>query len=147
MSRSQDTTYPSNMLRRLTRECQLAKSQSSFNVTIDDQNIRFWQVVLTAPSGTLYEGEVFLIELLFPENYPFSPPASICLSGVEHPNIDPLGKICHEILNTGWNAGYNGLAIITCIYDLICNPDFENPAQPTVSVQSPPESSSRTTGS
>lgn len=38
---------------RFIKECKTAKSQTTFNVTIDEQNMRLWQVVLTAPSGDL----------------------------------------------------------------------------------------------
>jgi ubiquitin-conjugating enzyme E2 D/E len=63
-----------------------------------DDSILIWKGSITGPESTPYEGAKFIIELIFPENYPFSPPTFKFITKVYHPNIDEQGNICIAML-------------------------------------------------
>ncbi len=57
------------------------------------------------PSGTPYEGGVFLVDILIPVNYPFEPPKMRFDTKVWHPNVSSQnGAICLDILKNEWSV-------------------------------------------
>ena len=77
-----------------------------------------WHGNLRGPEGTLYEGGVFHLELVFPTNYPVSPPTIKLFTTVHHPNV--FGNtLCLDILDVnqkqiyqGWTTAYTVEAIL-----------------------------------
>ena len=70
------------------------------------------KALIIGPKGSLYEGGYLLFNILFPKNYPFSPPdvSYVSCNKVRiHPNLyvggnkNGLGKVCLSILGT-WNG-------------------------------------------
>lgn len=78
----------------------------------DDTNIMEGLIMITGPEDTPYEDGMYIFEIQFPENYPYSPPIvkMITQDGVTrfHPNFYRNGKVCLSILNTwrgeGWTS-------------------------------------------
>jgi hypothetical protein len=68
-------------------------------VFVGQDNVLFWKVIVTGPTGTLYSGYNWLLSVEFhPSAYPFRPPAVRFVTPIYHCNISDDGKICHEIL-------------------------------------------------
>ncbi|KAK0567746.1 ubiquitin-conjugating enzyme E2 N [Tilletia horrida] len=63
-----------------------------------EDNLRYFDVVISGPSGSPFEGGSFKLELFLPEEYPLAPPKVRFLTKIYHPNIDKLGRICLDIL-------------------------------------------------
>lgn len=58
-------------------------------------NLQHLRGEILGPSGTVYEGGVFEIDIVIPEKYPFEPPKMKYLTKVWHPNISSqTGAIC-----------------------------------------------------
>ena len=55
-----------------------------------------------SPQGTNYEGGVFFLDIVFPEDYPFKPPKITFNTKIYHPNITSEGGICLDILKDAW---------------------------------------------
>jgi Ubiquitin-conjugating enzyme len=53
---------------------------------VDESNPFEWQVILTGPPDTLYDGGLFKAKLSFPPDYPFMPPTMRFVSDMWHPN-------------------------------------------------------------
>ena len=64
----------------------------------DDNNARYFKVVVAGPEGSPFQGGVFKLELFLPEDYPMSAPKVRFITKIYHPNIDKLGRICLDIL-------------------------------------------------
>ncbi|XP_054012798.1 ubiquitin-conjugating enzyme E2 G2 isoform X2 [Hylaeus anthracinus] len=55
--------------------------------------------VQTGPEGTCFEGGVFPAKLIFPPDYPLSPPKMQFTCEMFHPNIYADGRVCISILH------------------------------------------------
>ena len=71
-----------------------------------------WHGNLRGPEGSHYEGGVFHFEIVFPKNYPVSPPKITPFTHIPHPNV--IGNnICLDMLDIkekkiyqGWTSAY-----------------------------------------
>lgn len=58
-------------------------------------NLRHLQGTIQGPSGSPYEGGVFVVDIVIPGNYPFEPPKMKFITKIWHPNISSqTGAIC-----------------------------------------------------
>ena len=62
-----------------------------------------WEVSLTGPLGTPYEGGRFLLRIRFPSNYPFDPPELTFATKIFHPFVSSTGQICVDALGRFWS--------------------------------------------
>ncbi|RDD41043.1 Ubiquitin-conjugating enzyme E2 G2 [Trichoplax sp. H2] len=66
---------------------------------LDEENFFEWEALICGPEGTPFEGGVFRTQLIFPSDYPLSPPKMRFLCEIFHPNIYPDGRVCISILH------------------------------------------------
>lgn len=55
-----------------------------------EDNLRYFNVEITGPSQSPFEGGVFKLELFLPEEYPMQAPKVRFLTKIYHPNIDKV---------------------------------------------------------
>lgn len=72
-----------------------------------------WHANIRGPEGTAFEGGVFHCEIVFPQDYPVSPPTIRLFTPVPHPNVLGETSICLDILDVkqkqiyqGWTSAY-----------------------------------------
>jgi ubiquitin-conjugating enzyme E2 G2 len=53
---------------------------------INEENFFEWEALITGPEGTCFEGGVFPAKLIFPADYPLSPPKMQFTCEMFHPN-------------------------------------------------------------
>ena len=71
-------------------------------VTSDDPS-ETWLVNLAGPINTPYEGGFFLLEIDFPDSFPFKPPTVRWITRIYHPSIQmDTGKMCHCSYKKNW---------------------------------------------
>lgn len=70
-----------------------------FRVEPDESNLMEWTVWIAGPPDTPYEKGQFKSRLVFPSDYPCSPPILTIVSEFWHPNVYPDGKVCISILH------------------------------------------------
>ncbi|KAJ4461291.1 putative Ubiquitin-conjugating enzyme E2 D2B [Paratrimastix pyriformis] len=97
---------------------------------IDEQNIFHWQATLLAPEDTPYRGGIFFLDIDIPTNYPIKPPKVKFTTPVFHPNIDPTGKICLDMLTESWVPIFNISKVILQIYSLFQSPNPDSSLNP-----------------
>ncbi|KAI9598980.1 cyclin-specific ubiquitin carrier protein E2-C [Syncephalis fuscata] len=90
-------------------------------------NLLSWAGTITGPAGTIYQGLVFKISMLFPTDYPFSAPMVRFESPCYHPNVDDNGNICLDILKEEWSAIYNAQTILISLQSLLGEPNNDSP--------------------
>jgi len=90
----------------------------------DETDMLRGQAVIVGPPDTPYWGGYYLLELLFPPNYPISPPKIVFYTndGVTrfNPNLYKNGKVCLSIVNTWRGPQWTGCQTISSILLCIC---------------------------
>uniref|UniRef100_A0A182JVG4 Ubiquitin-conjugating enzyme E2 G2 n=1 Tax=Anopheles christyi TaxID=43041 RepID=A0A182JVG4_9DIPT len=66
---------------------------------ISEENFFEWEALITGPEGTCFEGGIFTAKLIFPPDYPLSPPKMKFTCEMFHPNIFTDGRVCISILH------------------------------------------------
>ena len=84
-----------------------------------DDNFYEWHGNVKAISNNPYKGAVLHFKLVFPKDYPLSPPTVYLLNDeLVHPNVMPDKRICIDIFEKnkgsykGWKSGYTVLSIL-----------------------------------
>eukprot|EP01147_Barroeca_monosierra_P011070 gene11070-3137_t len=98
----------------------------------DDSNIYEWVSTIMGPEKTPYEGGVFFLDIVFPQDYPFRPPKVTFKTRIYHCNISSSGAICLDILKDQWSAALTISKVLLSICSLLndCNP--EDPLVPSI---------------
>ena len=97
-------------------------------ITLVNDNIVVWDVIIDGPEGTPYEGGKFVVNIDFSDNYPFKCPAMKFKTKIYHPNIkDGTGEICDAAIKNTWVPTLNANYIIKMLKELIENPNGESP--------------------
>jgi ubiquitin-protein ligase len=115
--------------RHILREATSLKQNPPENVEVfvGQDNVLFWKVIVTGPTGTLYSGYKWLLSVEFHSDaYPFRPPDVRFVTPIYHCNISDDGKICHEILQSQWTPQTTMYDVLQQILDLLRKPDPNN---------------------
>lgn len=113
-------------VRRLTKEFKDILS-GGFDVEMVEENTYHWQLAFHGPGNTPYFGGTFILDIIFPENYPFEAPSVHFLTKIYHPNVDHKGNICLAILKDEWSAMITTSKILDVIMSLLVHPNTGNP--------------------
>ncbi|KAJ3438998.1 ubiquitin-conjugating enzyme e2 [Anaeramoeba flamelloides] len=98
------------------------------NAVPDEKNLMEWSAIMFGPEDSAWEGGIFKLKLVFPEEYPNKPPNVKFLSKIFHPNVYNDGRICLDILKNNWSPIYDVSAILTSIQSLLTDPNPRSPA-------------------
>jgi len=93
----------------------------------EGDNIFLWSGTSTGSEGTVYEGYNFKLSLKFPTSYPYEAPQVTFATPCFHPNVDPHGNICLDILKEKWSAAYNVRTVLLSIQSLLGDPNLDSP--------------------
>nr|CAG4643513.1 EOG090X0DZY [Ilyocryptus agilis] len=86
-----------------------------------------WIGTIHGPKGTVFEGMVYKLSLVFCQGYPFTAPKVKFDSPCFHPNVDAHGNICLDILKEKWSALYDVRTILLSIQSLLGDPNNDSP--------------------
>ena len=83
---------------------------------------------LKGPEGTPYEGGVFFVDIVIPQQYPFEPPKMKFENKIWHPNISSqTGAICLDILKDKWSPALQIRTVLLSIQALLSAPNPDDP--------------------
>jgi ubiquitin-conjugating enzyme E2 D len=91
-----------------------------------------WEGVILGPSDSPYAGGVFKLEILFPVDYPFKPPKLQFITKIYHPNINPSGLICLDILKQQWSPALTISKVLLSVTSLLTDPNPDDPFVPEI---------------
>ncbi|KAK8794825.1 hypothetical protein WA158_001806 [Blastocystis sp. Blastoise] len=94
-----------------------------------EDNIYEWIATLPGPPDSPYEKGVFTLHILFPDDYPFSPPKVTFMTRIYHCNINSNGSICLDTLKNNWSPILTISKVLLSISSLLADP---NPSDPLV---------------
>ena len=101
--------------------------QIGCNFSLYDNNLFIWKVSMVGERNTPYEGGMFTIKILFPENYPKNGPEFRFMTKIYHLNVDltnpnVLGHISLSSLNewqtTGQVKGRSVYGVKQALFDI-----------------------------
>ena len=123
--------------KRITKELENLKKDPPVNCSAgpEDDDIFKWTATLMGPSGSPYQGGVFYLNIIFPQNYPFKPPKITFATKVYHPNINSSGGICLDVLKDQWSPALTIDKILLSICSLLEDPNPDDPLVPDIANQ------------
>ncbi|XP_038059441.1 ubiquitin-conjugating enzyme E2 G1-like [Patiria miniata] len=136
------TTGASMLLKKQLKEMESKDGTQGFSAGLsEDDDLFKWEVIIYGPPDTYFEGGFFKAELLFPQNYPNSPPKMRFVSEMWHPNIDKNGDVCISILHEPgddkwgyeeaserWRPVHSIESILISVISMLSSPNDESPA-------------------
>lgn len=104
----------------------MASDTPDYVVEIDSENMSVWKITLAGPSVSPYKGGLFVLQLDFPDQYPFKQPMMKFVTKVYHPSVmQTTGEICHNIIT--WAPTLTALTCIEAVYSLLADPQADHP--------------------
>jgi len=80
------------------------------------------------PDKAPYNKGAFLIDIVFPPEYPFKPPKVSFRTKIYHPNIDEKGQVCLPIVAAeNWKPATKTEQVIQSLVNLVNDPEPEHP--------------------
>jgi len=115
--------------KRIIKETERLVSDSPPGISAapHEDNLRYFDVIMSGPQSSSYEGGSFKLELFLPEEYPMAPPKVRFLTKIYHPNIDKLGRICLDILKDKWSPALQIRTVLLSIQALLSSPNPDDP--------------------
>ena len=115
--------------RRIVKETQRLTQEPVPGITAIpfEDNMRYFNVIISGPDDSPYEAGVFRLELFLPADYPMAPPKVRFLTNIYHPNVDKLGRICLDILKDKWSPALQIRTVLLSIQALLSAPNPDDP--------------------
>ncbi len=124
-------------IRRLRKEWsdinqEIEKSKEKITVKMFNDEITHWHASIKGPKDSPFEDGNFLLDIVFPAEYPFKPPVIKFLNKMYHPNISTIGLICLDILKDQWSPALSVFKVLLSISSLLADPNPNDPLNPDV---------------
>ena len=91
-------------------------------VTICDDDCRHWEACIMGTPGSPYEGGIFFLNVLIPNNYPFSPPRARFITPIYHCNVSADGDLNLDVAGT-WSPALGIRTLLLSIMAILTSPD------------------------
>ena len=109
---------------------------SGVEVKLVNNDYRHWKGRIKGPIDTCYEGGIFDIDIIIPDDYPFKPPIMQFDTKIWHPNISSAtGYICLDILKNEWMPALTIRSTLISLQALMCEPNPKDPVDAVVAKQ------------
>ena len=107
---------------RIQRELKAFIQEPPDNLMVKvGKNMRVWIVTMKGATGTVYEGETFLLRIAFPAAYPTVPPSVYFLPPniPIHEHVYTNGDICLSLLGKDWRPTMTAQSIAVSILSIL----------------------------
>jgi ubiquitin-conjugating enzyme E2 D/E len=90
----------------------------------------------SGPASSPYEGGTFIVDFIFPADYPFKCPEIKFLTKIYHPNIKTdTGEICADIINSNWAPTLDVYHCLETLQSMLLNPSADSPVEAQIATQ------------
>lgn len=127
-------------LKRIKNDIKILKDsnlhENGIYVSFDEDNLLKAKALIIGPyiKDSPYQGGFYFFDILFPNNYPLSPPKvkfmTLNNSVRFNPNLYKCGKVCVSILNTwsgpGWTSSQNLMSVLLSLQSLLHEHPIQN---------------------
>ena len=123
---------------RIKKEYQDLQKEKNSNVEVKLVNgdFRHWKGRIKGPIDTCYQGGIFDVDIIIPNEYPFKPPKMKFDTKIWHPNISSVtGAICLDILKNEWTPALTIRTALISLQALMCEPVPNDPQDAVVAKQ------------
>ena len=123
---------------RIKKEYQDLQKEKNSNVQVKlvNNDIRHWKGRIKGPIDTCYQGGIFDVDIIIPNDYPFKPPKMKFDTKIWHPNISSVtGAICLDILKNEWTPALTIRTALISLQALMCEPVPNDPQDAVVAKQ------------
>eukprot|EP00300_Choanocystis_sp_HF-7_P027127 c32199_g1_i1.p1 GENE.c32199_g1_i1~~c32199_g1_i1.p1 ORF type:complete len:165 (+),score=36.96 c32199_g1_i1:68-496(+) len=94
---------------------------------IDESDLFKWVATVNGPAGTAYAGGRFLVNVVFPSDYPFKPMEITFKTKMYHPNVNSSGGLCLDIIKNAWSPARTLAKVLDALHDLLITPNCDDP--------------------
>ena len=115
-----------------TELCNMQKenNENCFASPISDEDIFNWKATIIGPPETPYESGIFHLSVKLSADYPFKPPIIRFKTKIFHPNINPDGQICLDMLKDNWSPALTIHKVLLSISSMLVDPNPDDPLYP-----------------
>lgn len=99
---------------------------------IDTSDIYHWEGTIVGPEDSPYQGGLFILDIVFPVDYPFKSPKVTFKTKIFHPNINANGGICLDILKDQWSPALSISKVLLSISSLLTDANPSDPLVPEI---------------
>ncbi|KAF3931992.1 hypothetical protein ABW20_dc0102947 [Dactylellina cionopaga] len=100
----------------------------SYLAPVDDSDLYHWRAGLRGTPDSPYEGGIWELDIVIPDNYPLGPPTVQFVTKMCHPNVHiKTGEICLDLLKSAWTPAYSISTTMMAIQALLTAPEPDSP--------------------
>eukprot|EP00026_Physarum_polycephalum_P009847 Phypoly_transcript_09984.p1 GENE.Phypoly_transcript_09984~~Phypoly_transcript_09984.p1 ORF type:complete len:154 (-),score=5.15 Phypoly_transcript_09984:800-1261(-) len=112
----------SRYTRRLQKELMDIQKNPPPGIAVEEvTSLHKWRIHAEGAQGSVYAGEKFELQFIFPQNYPLEAPEVIFVGNhiPIHPHVYSNGHICLSILYDGWSPALSVTSVVLSILSML----------------------------
>eukprot|EP01084_Bolivina_argentea_P016553 30956_1 len=121
-------------LRRITKELKDIEKDPPANCSAgpSGDDLFHWTGTILGPPDSPYEDGIFLLDIHFPQDYPFKPPKVRFTTKIYHCGINDKGGHMLDILKDNWSPALTISKIMLSLCSLLTDPNPDDPLVPDI---------------
>jgi ubiquitin-protein ligase len=133
--RNADSSLSFTAMKHAKKEMRVADQEKSDHTRWHNVHFVSSRCVLGSIEGPIdspFHGGLFHLVIDLHKDHPFLPPRCRMLTKIYHPNIDPRGEICLDLLKDQWSPSLTLRTLLISIASMFENPNLEDPLVPEI---------------